>query len=170
MGVKLSSIYTFHYKYLRGKRYQNKYCWGHLDCSAGKYGNNCLQNCSEKCYIAKTCDRKTGVCHRGCTVGWNLPFCNEGTCIFLKGASTICSWLLSFYYDFILTLISLNISFSINFQICLIFTLLLIYLISNLWIICLRLSTFWLVKATKKNPNPTQKELEKFCKKLQINM
>lgn len=84
------NIYTIQYKCLCGKRYQNKYRWGHLECPAGKYGNNCLQNCSENCYIAKTCDRKTGVCHKGCAVGWKLPFCNEGTCIFLS-ASTICS-------------------------------------------------------------------------------
>lgn len=69
---------------LRGKRYQNKYFWGNLECPAGKYSNNCLQNCSENCYIAKTCDRKTGVCHSGCAVEWKPPFCNEGTYIFLK--------------------------------------------------------------------------------------
>lgn len=90
----ISNIYTIQYKCLCGELYQNKYRWGHLECPAGKYGNNCLQNCSENCYIAKTCDRKTGVCHKGCAVGWKLPFCNEGTCIFFfKSASTICSCL-----------------------------------------------------------------------------
>lgn len=65
----------------------------------------------------------------------------------------------SFYYDFILTLIHLNISFSINFQ-SLIFTQLLIHLISNLLMICLRLSTFWLIKATttKNNKKKNQKQ------------
>lgn len=80
--VKLSAIYVT--VYVINDIKINIYHWGHLECPAGKYGNNCLQNCSENCYIAKTCDRKTGVCHRGCAVGWKLPFCNEGTCIFLK--------------------------------------------------------------------------------------
>lgn len=77
----------------------SKYRLGHLECPAGKYGKNCLQNCSENCYIAKTCDRKTSVCHKGCAVGWKLPLCNEGTCIFLS-TYTIYSLLLSCYYDY----------------------------------------------------------------------
>lgn len=70
----------------------SKYRLGHLECPAGKYGKNCLQNCSENCYIAKTCDRKTGFCHKGCAVGWKLPFCNEGICLFflVRILSVVC--------------------------------------------------------------------------------
>lgn len=75
----------------------------------------------------------------------------------------------SFYNDFILTLIHLNISFSINVQ-SLIFTQLLIHLISNLLIICLRLSTFWLIKATKKTKIKKKNQNRKILQKLQINM
>lgn len=82
---------------------KSKYRWGHLECPVWKYGKNCVQNCSENCYISKTCDRKSGACHGGCVIGWKLPFCNEGTCIFfLKSTTTFCSLLLSFYFDYFL--------------------------------------------------------------------
>lgn len=56
----------------------------YLECPAGKYGRNCLKNCSENCYIAKTCDRKNGVCQTGCVKGWKLPWCNEGNTLSLN--------------------------------------------------------------------------------------
>lgn len=98
--VKLPAIYTTVYVI---DNIRSKYRWGHLECSAWKYGKNCVQNCSENCYISKTCDRKSGACHGGCVIGWKLPFCNEGTCIFfLKSTTTFCSLLLSFYFDYFL--------------------------------------------------------------------
>lgn len=96
LRVKLSAIYAM--------GYQNNYRLGHLECPAGKYGDNCVQNCSENCYIAKTCDRKTGVCHRGCAVGWKLPFCNEGTCILSKvRLLSVACFCRLIYYDFLNT-------------------------------------------------------------------
>lgn len=56
----------------------------YLECHAGKYGRNCLKNCSENCYISKTCDRKNGVCQTGCVKGWKLPLCNEGNTLSLN--------------------------------------------------------------------------------------
>lgn len=56
----------------------------YLECPAGKYGRNCLKNCSENCYISKTCDRENGVCHTGCVIGWKLPLCNEGNTLSLN--------------------------------------------------------------------------------------
>lgn len=48
------------------------------ECSPESYGRNCLQNCSESCYMSKICDRKTGACDGGCEEGWKPPLCNEG--------------------------------------------------------------------------------------------
>lgn len=49
------------------------------ECFSGLYGRDCLQNCSENCNKSKTCDGKTGDCLGGCTEGWKLPLCKEGT-------------------------------------------------------------------------------------------
>lgn len=50
------------------------------ECSSGSYGRNCLQNCSENCYVSNTCDKKTGVCDGGCEEGWEPPLCIKSTC------------------------------------------------------------------------------------------
>lgn len=48
-----------------------------LECPQGLYGRNCSNKCSEKCFIYKDCNIKTGVCFGGCAVGWKPPLCNE---------------------------------------------------------------------------------------------
>lgn len=63
----------------------------HSGCALEFYGRNCLQNCSENCYITRTCDRKTGVCYGGCVAGWQPPWCFEGTCTLFKFIFTICN-------------------------------------------------------------------------------
>lgn len=53
----------------------------HLECPLGSYGRNCSQTCSKKCYMFRTCDKKTGSCHGGCVQGWKPPLCDKGICI-----------------------------------------------------------------------------------------
>lgn len=60
-----------------------------LECPQGLYGRNCLNKCSENCYMYKACDIKTGVCPQGCVVGWKPPLCNEGTCILFTSISPV---------------------------------------------------------------------------------
>eukprot|EP00102_Acyrthosiphon_pisum_P009933 XP_003248923.2 PREDICTED: multiple epidermal growth factor-like domains protein 6 [Acyrthosiphon pisum] len=51
------------------------------DCTMGTYGADCRQNCSEHC-LNNMCDRYTGACLYGCSVGYILPYCSESKCIF----------------------------------------------------------------------------------------
>lgn len=60
-----------------------------LECPQGFYGRNCSNKCSEKCFIYKDCNIKTGVCFGGCAVGWKPPLCNEGTYILFTSISTV---------------------------------------------------------------------------------
>lgn len=60
-----------------------------LECPQGLYGRNCSNKCSEKCFIYKDCNIKTGVCFGGCAVGWKPPLCNEGTYILFTSISTV---------------------------------------------------------------------------------
>lgn len=81
----------------------------HLECPAGKYGRNCLKNCSENCYISKTCNRKNGVCQTGCVKGWKLPLCNEGTilCLIVNLLYVDCLWVF-FYFFYYSTFLNCN--------------------------------------------------------------
>ncbi|XP_001948568.2 uncharacterized protein LOC100163240 [Acyrthosiphon pisum] len=46
------------------------------DCFMGTYGADCSQTCSEHC-LNNMCDRYTGACLYGCSVGYILPYCRE---------------------------------------------------------------------------------------------
>eukprot|EP00102_Acyrthosiphon_pisum_P024417 XP_016661627.1 PREDICTED: uncharacterized protein LOC100163765 [Acyrthosiphon pisum] len=46
------------------------------DCTMGTYGADCKQTCSDHC-INNMCDKYTGVCLDGCSVGYILPNCSE---------------------------------------------------------------------------------------------
>lgn len=48
-----------------------------LECPIGYYGRNCLQQCSENCYVTSRCDRVTGQCDRGCKPGWRTITCDK---------------------------------------------------------------------------------------------
>ncbi|XP_060872815.1 uncharacterized protein LOC132946770 [Metopolophium dirhodum] len=46
------------------------------DCTMGTYGADCKQTCSKHC-LNNMCDKYTGVCLYGCSVGYMLPYCSE---------------------------------------------------------------------------------------------
>ncbi|XP_062599082.1 multiple epidermal growth factor-like domains protein 10, partial [Saccostrea cucullata] len=46
-------------------------------CSAGFYGKNCGQRCSENCFITNRCDRFTGECMGKCKPGWKATRCSQ---------------------------------------------------------------------------------------------
>jgi len=46
------------------------------DCTLGTYGADCKQTCSSNC-LDNACDQYTGVCLRGCSAGYVLPYCRE---------------------------------------------------------------------------------------------
>lgn len=48
-----------------------------VECSAGFFGINCVNRCSEKCNLTRVCDRLTGQCDGGCIPGWKGATCNE---------------------------------------------------------------------------------------------
>lgn len=52
-----------------------------LECVAGKYGQNCSQDCSRYCKDSMACDKNTGECDGGCVDGWRWPMCKKGDLI-----------------------------------------------------------------------------------------
>jgi len=58
------------------------------DCSPGKYGNDCKQNCSSNC-LDNECDQYTGICTRGCSPGFVLPLCQESKISFYTSKKII---------------------------------------------------------------------------------
>lgn len=48
-----------------------------VECTAGYFGSNCVNQCSENCNLTRACDRLTGQCDGGCIPGWNGATCNE---------------------------------------------------------------------------------------------
>ncbi|VVC38854.1 Fibronectin type III,EGF-like, conserved site,Immunoglobulin-like fold,EGF-like domain [Cinara cedri] len=46
------------------------------DCELGKYGADCEQTCSSNCFN-NTCDKYTGICSQGCSIGYVPPKCQE---------------------------------------------------------------------------------------------
>ena len=49
-----------------------------LVCLDGFYGDGCLQTCSGNCYLGDVCNKVTGVCPSGCTLGWQGLMCDTG--------------------------------------------------------------------------------------------
>lgn len=48
------------------------------ECTAGIYGYNCLNNCSNNCGVPGACDRVTGHCDGKCQTGWQGDTCESG--------------------------------------------------------------------------------------------
>ncbi|CAI6352820.1 unnamed protein product [Macrosiphum euphorbiae] len=46
------------------------------DCTMGTYGADCRQTCSDHC-LNNMCDKYTGGCNYGCSVGYIPPYCSE---------------------------------------------------------------------------------------------
>lgn len=63
-----------------------------LECPQGLYGRNCSNKCSEKCFIYKDCNIKTGVCFGGCAVGWKPPLCNEAITVVIVIKDSHVTW------------------------------------------------------------------------------
>ncbi|VDI50988.1 Hypothetical predicted protein [Mytilus galloprovincialis] len=66
-------------------------------CNGGKYGKDCLQECSANC-LTPPCDHITGECSNGCNDGWLGSNCTQ-TCIngnFGTNCSDFCDGCLSF--------------------------------------------------------------------------
>lgn len=67
-----------------------------LECPIGYYGRNCLQQCSENCYVTSRCDRVTGQCDRGCKPGWRTITCDKSKIFVSLCDQSVC---LCFQYD-----------------------------------------------------------------------
>ncbi|XP_061190207.1 uncharacterized protein LOC133198075 [Saccostrea echinata] len=46
-----------------------------MACVDGWFGYDCASQCSRNCYNSTVCDKETGNCPRGCTVGYVPPVC-----------------------------------------------------------------------------------------------
>lgn len=91
-------IYSYKKNVFFGEMYTTFIFLIHLECPPGLFERNCLQNCSENCYL-KTCDKKTGACKQGCVVGWKPPLCNKGTyTLFFKKAFYLQFWIANMNY------------------------------------------------------------------------
>lgn len=49
-----------------------------IECREGWYGENCTQQCIGHCRDNTICNHVTGVCERGCSLGWTGTFCENG--------------------------------------------------------------------------------------------
>lgn len=50
------------------------------ECQSGYYGNDCSNQCSINCDVARTCNRFTGQCNEGCKQGWSGDTCDQSKC------------------------------------------------------------------------------------------
>lgn len=48
------------------------------ECSEGRYGVNCSQECSGHCKDNIICEHVTGQCVKGCNAGWKGSPCDKG--------------------------------------------------------------------------------------------
>lgn len=47
-----------------------------VECHAGFYGKDCMNQCSVNCNVTSLCNKFTGKCDGGCKPGWTGPACN----------------------------------------------------------------------------------------------
>lgn len=57
---------------------QQNYRYIFIECSEGRYGVNCSQECSGQCKDNIICEHVTGQCVKGCDVGWTGATCDKG--------------------------------------------------------------------------------------------
>lgn len=51
------------------------------ECSTGRFGPDCVYNCSGHCMDDVTCNRTTGRCDTGCKAGYTGELCDTGLII-----------------------------------------------------------------------------------------
>lgn len=51
------------------------------ECNPGRYGRNCMYQCSENCNVTRICNRFTGECEGGCKAGWTGTICNQSNVV-----------------------------------------------------------------------------------------
>lgn len=49
-----------------------------IECDAGTFGYNCVNNCSGHCLNGSTCNKSSGKCERGCNPGYTNDDCSKG--------------------------------------------------------------------------------------------
>lgn len=48
------------------------------ECAVERYGVECKGICSGHCASSTSCNHVTGLCDRGCAVGWEGSLCDKG--------------------------------------------------------------------------------------------
>lgn len=54
------------------------------ECAVERYGVECKGICSGHCASSTSCNHVTGLCDRGCAVGWEGSLCDKGNGSFLQ--------------------------------------------------------------------------------------
>lgn len=75
-AVKTNVLYLNSYGLL--KKYILSLSITVIECDAGTFGYNCVNNCSGHCLNGSTCNKSSGKCERGCNPGYTNDDCSKG--------------------------------------------------------------------------------------------